>query len=236
MTTEAVPVLLELRGVSKTYGQGPTAVVALDRIVMSVSAGELLAVTGRSGSGKTTLLNVAGGLDTVTEGVVYVAGTDLASLRPRALAMVRRRRIGLVFQQDNLLPTLTALENVALPLELDGVAPPRAHEEARAALLDVLPHDAMGRYPEELSGGQQQVVAIARALVGRRELLLADEPTGALDELTGEAVLRLLRTRADEGAAVVMATHDASCAGWADRVVRLRDGHLEMAVDSGAAS
>jgi putative ABC transport system ATP-binding protein len=236
MTTEAVPAVLELRGVGKTYGQGPTAVVALDRIDLSVSAGELLAVTGRSGSGKSTLLNVAGGLDSVTDGAVVVAGTDLASLRPRALATVRRQRIGFVFQQGNLLPTLTALENVALPLELDGMAPRRAHEEARAALLDVLPEDIMHRYPQELSGGQQQQIAIARGLVGRRELLLADEPTGALDELTGETVLRLLRARADEGAAVVMATHDATCAGWADRVVRLRDGRLEMAVGAEVAS
>ena len=209
--------------------------VALHRIDLSVSAGEMLAVTGRSGSGKSTLLNVAGGLDTVTEGAVSVAGTDLASLRPRALATVRRQRIGFVFQQDNLLPTLTALENVALPLELDGMAPRRAHAEARAALLDVLPEDATRRYPDELSGGQHQQVAIARALVGRRELLLADEPTGALDEMAGEAVLRLLRARADEGAAVVMATHDAACAGWADRVVRLRDGRLERAVEAVAS-
>jgi putative ABC transport system ATP-binding protein len=235
MTTEAVPTFLELRGVGKTYGQGPTSVVALDGIDLSVSAGEMLAVTGRSGSGKSTLLNVAGGLDTVTEGAVSVAGTDLASLRPRALATVRRQRIGFVFQQDNLLPTLTALENVALPLELDGMAPRRAHAEARAALLDVLPEDATRRYPDELSGGQHQQVAIARALVGRRELLLADEPTGALDEMAGEAVLRLLRARADEGAAVVMATHDAACTGWADRVVRLRDGRLERAVEAVAS-
>jgi putative ABC transport system ATP-binding protein len=193
---------------------------------------------GREGrtAGKSTLLNVAGGLDSVTDGAVVVAGTDLASLRPRALATVRRQQIGFVFQQGNLLPTLTALENVALPLELDGMAPRRAHEEARAALLDVLPEDIMRRYPQELSGGQQQQIAIARGLVGRRELLLADEPTGALDELTGETVLRLLRARADEGAAVVMATHDATCAGWADRVVRLRDGRLEMAVGAEVAS
>jgi putative ABC transport system ATP-binding protein len=236
MTTETVPAFLELRGVGKVYGNRPTEVVALNGIDLTVHGGELLAITGRSGSGKSTLLNVAGGLDTVTDGAVFVAGTDLASLRPRALAVMRRQRIGFVFQQDNLLPTLTALENVALPLELDGMTPRRAHADARAALVKVLPDDAMRRYPGELSGGQQQRVAIARALVGRRDLLLADEPTGALDELTGEAVLRLLRMRADEGAAVVMATHDATCAGWADRVVHLRDGRLEMDVAAGVAS
>jgi putative ABC transport system ATP-binding protein len=236
MTAEPMTDILELRGVRKVYGRGATAVVALDGIGLNVGGGELLAVTGRSGSGKSTLLNVAGGLDTITDGAVLLDGVDLATLRPRQLATLRRQRIGFVFQQDNLLPTLTALENVALPLELDGVPPRRAHEQARAALNDVLPGETEERYPEELSGGQQQGVAIARALVGHRDLVLADEPTGALDELTSEAVLRLLRTRADAGAAVVMVTHDAACAAWADRVVRLRDGRLESVVAAESAS
>jgi putative ABC transport system ATP-binding protein len=235
MTAEPVTPILELRGVRKVYGRGPTAVVALDGIDLAVAGGELLAVTGRSGSGKSTLLNVAGGLDTLSAGTALIDGVDLATLRPRELATVRRRRIGFVFQQDNLLPTLTALENVALPLELDGMPPRRAHERARTALADMLPAEVVHRYPEELSGGQQQAVAIARALMGDRDLVLADEPTGALDELTSEAVLRLLRTRADGGAAVVMVTHDAAWAAWADRVVRLRDGHLETIVAAGAA-
>jgi putative ABC transport system ATP-binding protein len=221
---------LELRDVRKVYGQGPTQVVALDDIDLTVEAGEFVAVTGRSGSGKSTLLNLAGGLDAVTSGTVFVGDVDLGRLRPAALATLRRRRIGVVFQQDNLLPTLTALENVALPIELDGTAPRDAHQRAHAALVEVRADSHADHFPEHLSGGQQQRVAIARALVGGCDLVLADEPTGALDDLAAEAVLRLLRARADAGAAVVMVTHDSASAGWADRVVRLHDGRIQPAM------
>ena len=235
MTTSAADgaPTLELRNVRKVYGQGPTQVVALDGIDLTVEAREFVAVTGRSGSGKSTLLNLAGGLDTVTNGAVFVGGVDLGRLRPAALAVLRRQRIGVVFQQDNLLPTLTALENVALPSELDGAAPRDAHRHAHAALVEVHADMHADQFPEQLSGGQQQRVAIARALVGRRDLVLADEPTGALDDLAAEAVLRLLRARADAGAAVVMVTHDSASASWADRVVRLRDGQIQPAMPVG---
>jgi putative ABC transport system ATP-binding protein len=223
----------ELRNVRKVYGQGPTQVVALDDIDLTVEAGEFVAVTGRSGSGKSTLLNLAGGLDAVTSGTVFVGDVDLGRLRPAALATLRRRRIGVVFQQDNLLPTLTALENVALPIELDGTAPRDAHQRAHAALVEVRADSHADHFPEHLSGGQQQRVAIARALVGGCDLVLADEPTGALDDLAAEAVLRLLRARADAGAAVVMVTHDSASAGWADRVVRLHDGRIQPAMPVG---
>lgn len=235
MTTNSVDgtPTLELRDVRKVYGQGPTQVVALDDIDLTVEAREFVAVTGRSGSGKSTLLNLAGGLDSVTSGTVFVGGVDLGRLRPAALATLRRRRIGVVFQQDNLLPTLTALENVALPIELDGTAPRDAHQRARSALMEVRADTHADQFPEHLSGGQQQRVAIARALVGGCDLVLADEPTGALDDLAAEAVLRLLRARADAGAAVVMVTHDSASAGWADRVVRLHDGRIQPAMPVG---
>jgi len=181
-------------------------------------------VMGPSGSGKSTLLNIAGGLDRPTSGTVTVDGQDLASLDRRRLAALRRRAVGYVFQDLNLLPSLTAVENVALPLELDGTRPRRARRVALDALAEVDMLELADRFPDDISGGQQQRVAIARALVGERRLVLADEPTGALDSVTGDAVLRLLRTRVDAGAAGVLVTHEARHAGWADRVVFLRDG------------
>ena len=216
--------VLEMRDVTRIHGRGATAVHALRGITLSVSAGELVAVMGPSGSGKSTLLNVAGGLDTVTTGAVLVEGADLATLDRSALAAVRRRSAGYVFQDLNLIPTLTAGENVALPLDLDGRGGRRARDLVAAALRDVGVEDLADRYPDEMSGGQQQRVAIARALVGERRLVLADEPTGALDSETGEAVLRLLRRRCDEGAAGVLVTHESRHAAWADRVLFLRDG------------
>jgi putative ABC transport system ATP-binding protein len=179
---------------------------------------------GPSGSGKSTLLNIAGGLDRPTSGDVVVEGVSLRTATKRQLATLRRRSIGYVFQDLNLLRSLTAAENVALPLELDGMSVRRARKIAVAALGDVGLPELSGRFPDEMSGGQQQRVAIARALVGDRRLVLADEPTGALDSQTGEAVLRLLRARVDAGAAGVLVTHEARHAGWADRVVFLRDG------------
>jgi putative ABC transport system ATP-binding protein len=216
--------VLELRDVTRIHGRGVAAVHALRGISLTVAAGELVAVMGPSGSGKSTLLNVAGGLDTVTTGAVLVEGHDLAALSKSELAAVRRRAAGYVFQDLNLIPTLTAAENVALPLELDGRRGTK--QLAVQALADVGVEELADRYPDEMSGGQQQRVAIARALVGERRLVLADEPTGALDSETGEAVLTLLRRRVDQGCAGVLVTHESRHAAWADRVVFLRDGSI----------
>jgi putative ABC transport system ATP-binding protein len=218
--------VLELRGVSRVHGTGDTAVHALRGVSLRVDEGELVAVMGPSGSGKSTLLNLAGGLDAPTSGEVLVEGTDLAGLSRHALAAVRRRSAGYVFQDLNLIPALTAAENAALPRELDGVKARTARREAIHALEEVGMDELADRFPDELSGGQQQRVAIARALVGPRRLVLADEPTGALDSMTGEMILRLLRARCDAGASAVLVTHEARHAAWADRVVFLRDGTL----------
>jgi len=218
--------ILELRDVSRTHGSGDMAVHALREVTLSVAPGELVAVMGPSGSGKSTLLNLAGGLDAPTRGEVVVEGQVLGRLSRTGLAALRRRRLGYVFQDLNLLPSLTALENIALPLELDGMSLRRAVPLARTALDEVGLADLSARFPDEMSGGQQQRVAIARALVGDRRLVLADEPTGALDSQTGEAVLKLLRARVDAGTAGVLVTHEARHAAWADRVVFLRDGRI----------
>jgi putative ABC transport system ATP-binding protein len=217
---------LELRHVSKVYGSGPSEVHALSDVDLSVERGELVAVMGPSGSGKSTLLTIAGSLEEPTSGQVLVEGADLAGVSRSGRAKLRRRSIGYVFQDFNLLPGLTALENVTLPLELDGTRSRAAQETGLTALeqLDVAEH--AGRFPDELSGGERQRVAIARAIVGRRGLLLADEPTGALDSLNGEAVMRLLRAATRRGVAGVVVTHEAYLASWADRVVFLRDGFV----------
>jgi putative ABC transport system ATP-binding protein len=224
---EALPgPALELRTVSRVYGQGDSTVHALEDVSFAVAPGEFVAVMGPSGSGKSTLLSLGGGLDSPTSGDVLVRGQRLGGLSRAGLAAVRRRSVGYVFQQLNLIPSLTAVENVMLPRELDGLSSRRARREARRVLADIGLDDLADRFPDDMSGGQQQRVAIARALVGDRRLVLADEPTGALDSVTAEGVLRLLRSRCDLGAAVVLVTHDARQAGWADRVVFLRDGRL----------
>jgi len=225
--------LLELVDVARTLGSGAGLVQALRGVSLRVEPGELVAVMGPSGSGKSTLLALAGGLDLADSGRVLVAGQDLAEQSRRGLAVLRRRSIGFVFQELNLVPGLTAAENVALPLELDGRAPRAARREAEAELAAVGLAGLGGRFPDDLSGGQQQRVAIARALIGQRRLVLADEPTGALDVATGDAILRLLRQRCDAGAGGVLVTHEPRHAGWADRVVFLRDGRV---VDDGTAS
>jgi putative ABC transport system ATP-binding protein len=217
---------LKLLHVSKTYGSGATEVHALTDVDLSVERGELVAVMGPSGSGKSTLLTIAGSLEQPSRGQVLVEGVDLASVSRSEQARMRRRSIGYVFQDYNLLPGLTTLENVTLPLELDGVPARAARASARTALeeLQVAPHAS--RYPDELSGGERQRIAIARAIVGERDLLLADEPTGALDSVNGEGVMRLLRAATHRGVAGVVVTHEAQLASWADRVVFLRDGHI----------
>jgi putative ABC transport system ATP-binding protein len=216
--------VLQLESVTRIHGAGPTEVHALREVSFAACAGELVAVMGPSGSGKSTLLTLAGGLDTPTAGVVRVEGIDLAGLGQKGRAAMRRTSIGYVFQDFNLIPALTAIENVALPRELDGQGTRAARKAARVALDEVGIGDLATRFPDEMSGGQQQRVAIARAIVGERRLILADEPTGALDSETGEEVLRLLRARCDAGAAGVLVTHEARHAAWADRVVFLRDG------------
>jgi putative ABC transport system ATP-binding protein len=227
-TSDRAPVapVLVLDRVNRVHGQGATQVHALRDVSLSVWPGELVAVMGPSGSGKSTLLNLAGGLDRPTSGSVRVGGTELSTLSRRAVAAIRRRVAGYVFQDFNLIPALTAAENVALPLELDGVSARKSRAAALASLAEVAVDDLADRFPDDMSGGQQQRVAIARALVGERRLVLADEPTGALDSETGEAVLRVLRARCDAGAAGVLVTHEARHAAWADRVVFLRDGVL----------
>ena len=219
----AAPYLV-LDRVSRIHGSGELTVHALNKASLTVSPGELVAVMGPSGSGKSTLLNLAGALDLPNSGRVLIDGVDVTTLAPKALALVRRRKVGFVFQDFNLISSLTAAENVFLPLELDGISPREGRRQAEEALISVGLDGLADRYPEELSGGQRQRVAIARALIGDRRLVLADEPTGALDSQTGEAVLTVLRERCDAGAAGLLVTHEARHAAWADRVVFLRDG------------
>jgi putative ABC transport system ATP-binding protein len=217
---------LELRRVSKTYGAGPTEVPALADVDLVVERGELVAIMGPSGSGKSTLLTIAGTLEEPTSGQVLVDGVDVANVSRSERARMRRRSIGYVFQDFNLLPGLTAIENVTLPLELDGVRSKAARTAGLRALEELDVVNRADRFPDELSGGQRQRVAIARAIVGERGLLLADEPTGALDSVNGEGVMRLLRAATHRGVAGVVVTHEAQLASWADRVVFLRDGHV----------
>jgi putative ABC transport system ATP-binding protein len=217
---------LELEGVSKIYGEGPAEVRALVDVDLSVEPGALVAVMGPSGSGKSTLLTIAGSLEEPSAGEVRVGGARLSGMSRDERARLRRRSIGYVFQDFNLLAGLTAIENVTLPLELDGVAARTARVVGMEALerLDVA--DKAYRFPDDLSGGERQRVAIARAIVGDRYLLLADEPTGALDSVNGEAVMRLLRAACRSGVAGVVVTHEAQLASWADRIVFLRDGRV----------
>lgn len=215
-----------LRQVSKVYGSGAAEVRALWEVSLEVPAGELVAVMGPSGSGKSTLLAIAGSLEDPTGGEVVIDGTALSAMGRNRRARLRRRSIGYVFQDFNLLAGLTAVENVTLPLELDGVGMRDARKAAVEA-LDRLGIAELGdRYPDDLSGGERQRVAIARAVIGERRLVLADEPTGALDSVNGESVMRLLRNACADGVAGVVVTHDAQLASWAHRVVFLRDGRV----------
>jgi putative ABC transport system ATP-binding protein len=218
--------VLELREVSKVYGAGPAQVNALRRVNLSVRAGELVAVMGPSGSGKSSLLTIAGSLEEPTTGQVLVMGTDLTHLSPDDQARLRRRLIGYVFQDFNLLAGFTALENVTVPLELDGTSAKAARATGMKALAELGMAERAHHFPDELSGGERQRVAIARAVVGDRKLLLADEPTGALDSVNAEAVMRLMLAICRRGVAGVVVTHDAHMASSADRVVFLQDGQM----------
>ncbi|MFI9576538.1 ABC transporter ATP-binding protein [Microbispora rosea] len=222
-----------MTGVVRVHGEGTGAVHALRGVSLDVAAGELVAVMGPSGSGKSTLLNLAGGLDRPTEGSVVLEGRELRDLSQKQLAELRRRSAGYVFQDLNLIPSLTVAENVALPRELDGVRTAKAGAEAEAVLEEVGLADLGDRFPDDLSGGQRQRAAIARALVGRRRLLLADEPTGALDTRGGDEIIQVLRQRADAGAAVLLVTHEPRYAAWADRVVFVKDGQVVDSSDAG---
>ena len=217
---------LELRDISKFYGEGAAEVHALQRIDLSVEAGSLVAIMGASGSGKSTLLTIAGSLEDPSSGEVYIDGRPLASLSRNGKAQLRRQSIGYVFQDYNLLAGLSALENVSLPLELDGVAARKAQASALQTLEDFGLADRAAHYPDQLSGGERQRVAIARAVVGGRRLLLADEPSGALDSTNAESVMRLILAACHRGLAAVVVTHDAQLASWADRVIFLRDGRI----------
>jgi putative ABC transport system ATP-binding protein len=218
--------MLEMRDVTKVYGQGAAEVHALRGVDLSVDAGAMVAVMGPSGSGKSTLLTIAGSLEEPTSGDVLVDGAEVSRLSRGAKARLRRRTVGYVFQDFNLLPGLTAAENVALPLELDGTSARAARAAGLRALDPLGLSERASRYPDELSGGERQRVAIARALVGERRLLLADEPSGALDSVNAEEVMRLLHEACKRGVAAVVVTHDAQLASWADRVVFLRDGQV----------
>jgi putative ABC transport system ATP-binding protein len=217
---------LELKDISKTYGEGASEVQALQRIDLSVDAGSLVAVMGASGSGKSTLLTIAGSLEDPTSGEVYVEGRPLSSLSRNGKARLRRQSIGYVFQDYNLLAGLSAVENVSLPLELDGVSARKAQAAALESLEEFGLADRASHYPDMLSGGERQRVAIARAVVGKRQVLLADEPSGALDSTNAETVMRLILAACRRGMAAVVVTHDAQLASWADRVIFLRDGRV----------
>jgi putative ABC transport system ATP-binding protein len=218
--------LLELHNVSKVYGEGPTQVRALSGIELSVDAGSLVAVMGASGSGKSTLLTIAGSLEKPTSGEVLVGGAVLSKMTRNDQARLRRRSVGYVFSDYNLLPGLSALENVCLPLELDGVPQRKAKSVGMAALEELGLAERASHFPDELSGGERQRVSIARAVVGDRHLLLADEPSGALDSTNAEGVMRMVLAACRRGVAAVVVTHDAQLASWADRVVFLRDGRV----------
>ena len=216
--------MLELRSVSKSYGEGANEVDAISDIDLSVERGSLVAIMGPSGSGKSTLLTIAGSLEEPSTGEVSIDGVRLSGMSRNDKARLRRRSVGYVFQDFNLLAGLTAVENVSLPLELDGTSMKKARAKGMAALEGLGLGDRADNYPDQLSGGERQRVAIARAVVGDRSLLLEDEPSGALDSVNGEAVMRMILAACHGGVAAVVVTHDAKLASWADRVVFLRDG------------
>lgn len=225
--------MLRVQGVSRVYGEAPNKVVALDNVDFDVAKGELVALMGPSGSGKSTLLTIAGGLESPTSGRVELDGRDLWGLGMTGLAEVRRRHIGFVFQDFNLLSGLTAVENVAAPLELDGVSAKAARPHAVERLATVGLAERANAFPDDLSGGERQRVAIARALIGQRRLLLADEPTGALDSGTGSEVMALLRAACTPDTSVVVVTHDPAIAEAADRIVGISDGRIVGTVSDG---
>jgi len=219
--------IVEVRELTKVYGQGDTSVTALDHVSLTVEQGEFVAVMGPSGCGKSTLLNLVGGLDKPSDGQVLIDDIDIATMKDQSITQLRRRRLGFVFQFFNLIPVLTTVENAALPLTLDGAKPAEANERARDWLRKVGLGDKLESRPDQLSGGQQQRVAVARALVTDPALVLADEPTGNLDSRSADEIANLLKQAAEEwGRAIVMVTHDALIASHARRIVFMRDGRI----------
>jgi putative ABC transport system ATP-binding protein len=219
--------IVQTENLTKIYGTGETAVTALDHLSLAVETGEFVAVMGPSGCGKSTLLHLVGGLDRPSAGRVMLDGQDIAQLDDNTLTELRRRKMGFVFQFFNLIPVLTALENAALPLILDGIKPEQAHARATQWLERMGLNDRLHSRPDQLSGGQQQRVAIARALVAEPALILADEPTGNLDSRAGDEIAGLLRQITTEwGRSVMMVTHDPRIAAYADRIVFLKDGKI----------
>ena len=223
--TDARPIVVEAEGVQRRYGSGDTAVDALRGVSLEVSTGELVAVMGPSGSGKSTLMHCLAGLDAVTRGQVFIGDTQITELSDRGLTNLRRTKVGFIFQQFNLLPTLTAEENILLPLSIAGRRPDGAWYES---LIDTVAlRDRLSHRPAELSGGQQQRVALARALVARPAVVFADEPTGNLDSHASGEVLDLLRRSVDDlGQTVIMVPHAPDAAAYADRVLELADGRI----------
>ena len=219
--------MIELHQISKSYGMGEAQVHALHEASLGVIEGEMVAVMGPSGSGKSTLLTIAGTLEEPTTGEVLLAGQPVSTMSMRRKAQLRRRTVGYVFQDFNLLPGLTAGENVSLPLELDGMSARRARVAALKALDGLGLGNRAGHFPDQLSGGERQRVAIARAMIGERKILLADEPSGALDSANSDAIMRLLHSACrDTGMTAMVVTHDAQLAAWADRVIFIRDGSI----------
>ena len=218
--------LIEARSLAKAYRMGDQVVHALDGVSLDIGEGEFVAIMGASGSGKSTLMNILGCLDRPDAGTLRLAGEEVESLGGDALAAIRNRRIGFVFQQFNLLPRTSAVDNVELPLLYAGVKPPERHARALAALQRVSLSGRASHTPAELSGGQQQRVAIARALVNGPSLILADEPTGALDTQTSMDIMRLLAALNAQGMTIVMVTHEADIAAWARRRIVFRDGRI----------
>ena len=222
--------ILVASGVTRSYRSGPAVVHAIDGVDLTVQAGEFLAITGRSGSGKTTLVNCLSGLDEIDAGSIVVDGADLASMTDTQRTDQRARTMGFVFQSSNLLPVYTAEENVSLPMVLGGASAREARAAARAALERVSLGHRLGHYPAELSGGEQQRVAVARAFVRRPRIVWADEPTGNLDSASAQLVLDLLLELHLDGTTLVLVTHDAALAGRADRRIEVRDGRIVLPV------
>ncbi len=226
--------LIEFRDVCKTYVMGDSVVRAADHISMTIQKGEFVAIVGQSGSGKSTCMNIIGCLDVPTSGTYLLDGQDVGAMSRGALAEVRNRMLGFIFQQYNLLPRLTVLENVEVPLMYAGVPRKERRERALEALAQVGLSDKAGNRPNQLSGGQQQRCSIARALAGKPAVILADEPTGALDSRTGREVLALLQELHREGNTVILITHDNSIAAQAQRIIRLEDGQVVYDGDANA--
>jgi putative ABC transport system ATP-binding protein len=220
------PNVIELQSVSKVYGQGDTAVTAVDDVTLHVDRGDYVAIMGASGSGKSTLMNIIGCLDGPSEGRYLLDGIDVRSLPERTLATIRNRKIGFIFQSFNLIPRTTATRNVELPLAYMGLKPKDRRVRALSALRQVGLEDRVGHLPSQLSGGQQQRVAVARAIVTKPVLLLADEPTGALDSHSTQDVMQLFDNLSANGRTLVVITHEDDVASHAKRVVRMTDGHI----------